>query len=93
MTKKLKYRSPSFEFVIENRFVRLSIGNTELCKTLYGRIFDLRVKSKYVGLNNRNKDHLPQLSLVCVCVHSLGPVEVIWGNCGFQSFSPSFYCY
>ena len=67
MTKKLKYRSPSFEFVIENRFVRLSIGNTELCKTLYGRIFDLRVKSKYVGLNNRNKDHLPQLSLVCVC--------------------------
>ena len=38
-----------------------------LYKTLYGRTFDLRVKSKYVGLNNRNKDHLPQLSLVYVC--------------------------
>ena len=45
----------------------LSIGVTWSCKTLYGRTFDLRVKSKYVGLYNRNKDHLPQLSLGCVC--------------------------
>ena len=59
--------SPSFEFVIENRSVRLSIEKTELYKTLYGRKFDLHVKSKYISLNNRNKDHLPQLSLVCVC--------------------------
>ena len=42
-------------------------------KTLYGRTFDLRVKSKYVGLNSRNKDHLPQLSPVCVC-NSLGAI-------------------
>ena len=61
--------SPSFEFVIdiENRFVGVSIGGTELYKTLYGRTFDLGVKSKYVSLNNRNKDHLPQLSLMCAC--------------------------
>ena len=56
--------NPSFKFVIE----KLSIGNTELYKTLYGRIFNLHVKSKYVGWNNRNKDHLLQLSLVCVCM-------------------------
>ena len=37
--------NPSFKFVIE----KLSIGNTELYKTLYGRTFDLHVKSKYVG--------------------------------------------
>ena len=68
--KKLLHDStgcPSFEFVIENRFVRLCIGGTELYRTLYGRTFNLRVKSKYVGLNNRNKDHFLQLSLMCVC--------------------------
>ena len=53
--------------------------------TLYGRTFDLRVKSKYIGFNNRNKDHLPQLPLVCVCLYAVwGPLEVIWGNYGFQ---------
>ena len=42
----------------------LSIGGTELYKTLHGRTFNLRVKSKYFGLNNRNNDHLPQFSVV-----------------------------
>ena len=36
-----------------------------------GRTFDLHVKSKYVGLKNRNRDHLPELSL-SVSVRNLG---------------------
>lgn len=52
--------SPSFELswgIDLEEFVWV-ITYTELCKILYGRIFVLRVNSKYVDLNGKNEDHL-----------------------------------
>ena len=57
--------------------------------TLYGRTLDLRVKSKYVGSNNRNKDHLPQLSLVCACMQ----FGAIGGDLGKLWVSVYFFCH
>ena len=75
-------QGPSFEFVIENRFVRLSTGNAELYDFVWENMRPSCKIKIYVGLNNRNKYlHLRSCHL-CVSVRSLGAIggdlEKLW---------------